>query len=45
MTPKKLSSILIVSAIFFGVTLAQAATYKTTLTLSVANARSSYDEA
>ena len=31
------------SAIFFGVTLAQAATYKTTLTLSVANARSSYD--
>ena len=45
MTPKKLSAILIVSAIFFGVTLAQAATYKTTLTLSVANARSSYDEA
>ena len=45
MTPKKLSSILIVSAIFFGVTLAKATTYKTTLTLSVANARSSYDEA
>ena len=45
MTPKKLSAILIVSAIFLGVTLAQAATYKTKLSLSVANARSSYDEA
>ena len=45
MTPKKLSAILIVGAMFFGATLAQAATYKTKLTLSVANANPSYDEA
>ena len=48
MTIRKLSAILLVSMLFFGATLAQAADYKTTnktkLTLNVANASTTYDE-
>lgn len=45
MIVRKLSAVLLVSMLFFGTTLAQAADYKTKLTLTVANAGSVYDEA
>lgn len=45
MSIRKLSSILLVSMLFFGATLAQAADYKTRLTLTIADAGPVYDEA
>lgn len=42
---RKLSAVLLVSMLFFGATLAQAADYKTKLTLKIASAGSVYDEA
>lgn len=45
MIVRKLSAVLLVSMLFFGTTLAQAADYKTKLTLKIASAGSVYDEA